>query len=153
MSEPARSSTASSSVGRHLAILRAVASAVSRSLDFEEVLEKSLTALTEVTGHELASFHLLSPDGRSLVLRGERGLSPSLREVNLVLPYGEGLIGHAAARGRTLVVDNVVASPDLLPSARPVVEAEGIRGFICVPIRARDRILGTLSLEIGRAHV
>ncbi len=145
MSEPARSSTASS-VGRHLAILRTVAAAVSRSLDFEEVLEKSLTALTEVTGHELASFHLLSPDGRSLILRGERGLSPRLREVNLELPYGEGLIGQAAARGRTLVVDNVVASPDLLPSARPVVEAEGIRGFICVPIRARDRILGTLSL-------
>lgn len=131
---------------RHLSILRTVAAAVSRSLDFEEVLEKSLAALTEVTGHELASFHLLSADGRSLVLRGERGLSPSLREVNLALPFGEGLIGQAAARGRTLVVDNACASPDLLPAARAVVEAEGIRGFVCVPIRARGRILGTLSL-------
>ncbi len=133
-------------VGRHLAVLRTVAAAVSRSLDFEEVLEKSLAALTEVTGHELASFHLLSPDGHSLVLRGHRGLSPGLREVNLTLPFGEGLIGHAAARGRTIVVDNVLASPDLLPAARPVVEKEGIRGFVSVPIRARDRILGTLSL-------
>jgi two-component system NtrC family sensor kinase len=133
-------------VGRHLAILRTVAAAVSRSLDFEEVLEKSLAALTEVTGHELASFHLISPDGHSLILRGERGLSPRLREVNQVLPYGEGLIGQAAARGRTLVVRDVRTSPDLLPAARPVVEAEGIRGFVCVPIRARDRILGTISL-------
>ncbi len=141
MSEPA-----SPRGSRHLAILRTVAAAVSRSLDFEEVLEKSLAALTEVTGHELASFHLLSPDGHSLILRGERGLSPRLREVNQVLPYGEGLIGHAAARGRTLVVRDVRTSPDLLPAARPVVEAEGIRGFVSVPIRARDRILGTLSL-------
>ncbi|KRT72606.1 MAG: nitrogen specific signal transduction histidine kinase NtrB [Candidatus Rokubacteria bacterium CSP1-6] len=133
-------------VGRHLAILRTVAAAVSRSLDFEEVLEKSLAALTEVTGHELASFHLLTPDGHSLILRGHRGLSPRLRDVNLTLPFGEGLIGHAAAQGRTLVVENVQVSPDLLPAARPVVEAEGIRGFVCVPIRARDRILGTLSL-------
>jgi len=135
-------------VGRHLAILRTVAEAVSRSLDFEEVLEKSLAALTEVTGHEIASFHLLSPDGHSLVLRGDRGLSPKLREVNMVLPFGEGLIGRAAAQGRTLIVGDVRASPDLLPAARAVVEAEGIRGFISVPIRARDRILGTLS--IGR---
>jgi len=133
-------------VGRHLAILRTVAEAVSRSLDFEEVLEKSLAALTEVTGHELASFHLLTPDGHSLILRGHRGLSPRLRDVNLTLPFGEGLIGHAAAQARTLVVDNALASPDLLPAARSVVEAEGIKGFICVPIRARDRILGTLSL-------
>ncbi len=137
---------ASGPVGRHLAILRTVAEAVSRSLDFEEVLEKSLTALTEVTGHELASFHLLSPDGRSLILRGDRGLSEKLRQVNLVLPFGEGLIGHAAAQGRTIAVSDVLASPDLLPAARPVVEAEGIRGFVSVPIRARDRILGTLSL-------
>ncbi|MBI2543764.1 MAG: GAF domain-containing protein [Candidatus Rokubacteria bacterium] len=138
--------SAGASVGRHLAILRTVAGAVSRSLDFEEVLEKSLAALTEVTGHELASFHLLSPDGRSLILRGHRGLSARLRDVNLTLPFGEGLIGQAAARGRTLVVDNVLASPDLLLAARPVVEAEGIKGFVSVPIRARDRILGTLSL-------
>ncbi len=141
-------SPASAPVGRHLAILRTVAEAVSRSLDFEEVLEKSLAALTEVTGHEIASFHLLSPDGHSLVLRGDRGLSPKLREVNMVLPFGEGLIGRAAAQGRTLIVGDVRASPDLLPAARAVVEAEGIRGFISVPIRARDRILGTLS--IGR---
>ena len=133
-------------VARHLAILRKVAAAVSHSLDFEEVLEKSLAALTEVTGHELASFHLISPDGHSLILSGERGLSPRLREVNQVLPFGEGLIGQAAARGRTLVVRDVRASPDLLHTARPAVEAEGIRGFVCVPIRARDRILGALSL-------
>ncbi|MBI2553509.1 MAG: GAF domain-containing protein [Candidatus Rokubacteria bacterium] len=138
--------SAGASVGRHLAILRTVAGAVSRSLDFEEVLEKSLAALTEVTGHELASFHLLSPDGRSLIPRGHRGPSARLRDVNLTLPFGEGLIGQAAARGRTLVVDNVLASPDLLLAARPVVEAEGIKGFVSVPIRARDRILGTLSL-------
>ncbi len=133
-------------VGRHLAILRTVAAAVSHSLDFEEVLEKSLAALTDVTGHELASFHLISPDGHSLILRGERGLSPRLREVNQALPFGEGLIGQAAARGRTLVVRDVRTSRDLLPAARLVVEAEGIRGFVCVPIRARARILGTLSL-------
>ncbi|MBI4591185.1 MAG: GAF domain-containing protein [Candidatus Rokubacteria bacterium] len=133
-------------VGRHLAILRAVAAAVSRSLDFEEVLEKSLAALTQVTGHELASFHLISPDGGSLILRGHRGLSARLREVNEVLPVGEGLIGQVASEGRAVVLDEVLAAPDLLFAARPVVAAEGIRGFVCVPIRARDRILGTLSL-------
>jgi len=41
---------------------------------------------------------------------------------------------------------NLAASPELLPSARAMVEREGIRGFVCVPLQSRGRILGTLSL-------
>jgi C4-dicarboxylate-specific signal transduction histidine kinase len=131
---------------RHLQILRSVTEAVSRSLDLNEVIQKSVSALTEVTGHELSSLHLISTDDKVLLLRGERGLSPALREVNRVLPMGEGLIGRVAASGRLRRLDDASKAPDLLPAAREVVIADGIRGFVCVPIRARHRILGTLSL-------
>jgi len=57
---------------RHLQILRTVTEAVSRSLDLNEVIQKSLSALTDVTGHEIASLHLVSVDGKMLLLRGER---------------------------------------------------------------------------------
>lgn len=137
---------ASSPVARHVAVLRRVAVAVSRSLDLEEVVEKSLAALTEVTGHEIASLHLLSADGRTLFLRGARGMSAGLREVNRVLPVGQGLIGTVASRGRPVVLDEVLASTELLPAARQAVATDRIRCFVCVPIRARDQILGTLSL-------
>jgi signal transduction histidine kinase len=131
---------------RHLQVLRAVTEAVSRSLDLHEVLQKALAALTHVTGHEIASLHLISPDGQSLLLRGERGLSDELRRVNLELPMGDGLIGRVALSGRGRRVDNASRETDLLPAARPAVSTDGIRGFVCVPIRARHRILGTLSL-------
>lgn len=130
----------------HLNVLRTVAEAVSRSLDLNEVMQKSLAALTHVTGHEIASLHLIASDGNNLVLCGERGLSEQLREVNLTLPIGEGLIGRVAASGRVRLLDEVSRAPDLLPAAREAVVAAGIRGFVCVPIRARHRILGTLSL-------
>src|SRR6266545_1519578 len=130
----------------HLNVLRTVAEAVSRSLDLNEVMQKSLAALTHVTGHEIASLHLIASDGHNLVLCGERGLSEQLREVNLTLPIGEGLIGRVAASGRVRLLDEVSRAPDLLPAAREAVVAAGIRGFVCVPIRARHRILGTLSL-------
>src|SRR6058998_2123442 len=136
---------------RHLQVLRAVTEAVSRSLDLHEVLQKALAALTHVTGHEIASLHLISPDGQSLLLRGERGLSDELRRVNLELPMGDGLIGRVALSGRGRRVDDASRETDLLPAARTAVSADGIRGFVCVPIRARHRILGTLSL--GRRTV
>jgi len=123
-----------------------VTSAVSRSLDLSEILQRSLSALTRVTGHEIASLHLVSGDGRHLLLRGDRGFSDRLREVNHILPLGQGLIGRVALTGRVRRLDQVSKATDLLPAARDVVSADGIQGFVCVPIRARHRILGTLSL-------
>jgi signal transduction histidine kinase len=130
----------------HLAILRAVAQAVNGSLDLDEVIHRSIHALTQVTAHELASLHLISPDGERLLLRGERGLSDPLREVVLVLPVGHGLIGQVAATGTTRRLEDSPAADNLLPRLRPALLAEGVQGVVCVPMRARDRVLGTLSL-------
>jgi two-component system NtrC family sensor kinase len=131
---------------RHLEILHTVAATVSRSLDVEEVLRTAVEALTHVTGHEISSLHLLSDDGQTLHLAGERGLSDQLREINRVLTVGHGNIGRVAATGQTLNLRNVLESPNLLPEAKPTVQKERQRGFLCVPIRSRGRLLGTLSL-------
>src|SRR6266540_871245 len=137
---------------RHLQVLRTVTQAVSRSLNLSEVLQKSVNALTHVTGHEIASLHLKSADGQTLLLRGERGLSERLREVNQALPLGKGLIGRVALTGRVRRLDQVTKAMDLLPMAREIVAIDGIQGFVCVPIRARHRILGTLSLGRRTPH-
>jgi signal transduction histidine kinase len=130
----------------HLKILHTVSETVSRTLDVEEILKTALEALTHVTGHEIASLHLVGADGVSLELRADRGLSPQMREVNRGLTVGEGIIGRVAASGATVVVGDVMGSPDLLPSAHEAVRRDRIRGFVCVPIHARGRMLGTLSL-------
>jgi signal transduction histidine kinase len=130
----------------HLKILHTVAETVSRTLDVEAILKTALEALTHVTGHEIASLHLLAADGVTLELRAERGLSTPMREVNRRLTVGEGIIGRVAASGDTAVLHDVMGSPDLLPSAQDTVRRDRIRGFVCVPIHARGRTLGTLSL-------
>src|SRR2546422_914239 len=77
---------------------------------------------------------------------GDRGLRPRLREINRVLPTGQGLIGGVAATGKTLHWAHVSESADLLPAARVAVTQEGIHAFVCVSIHSRGRILGALSL-------
>src|SRR5207237_49187 len=118
-------------------ILHTVSETVSRTLDVEEILKTALEALTHVTGHEIASLHLVATDGVTLELRAERGLSQQMREVNRVLTVGEGIIGRVASSGATVVVRDVMGSPDLLPSAQAIVRRDRIRGFVCVPIAAR----------------
>jgi signal transduction histidine kinase/FixJ family two-component response regulator len=133
-------------VESHVRILHRIGEAISATLDVDEVLRIALDALTHVTGHEIASLHLLSADGATLHLRGDRGLRPRLREINRVLPTGQGLIGGVAATGKTLHWAHVSESVDLLPAARAAVTQEGIHAFVCVPIHSRGRILGALSL-------
>ena len=110
------------------------------------MLRTALDALTHVTGHETSSLHLISPDGKTLYLHGDRGLSPNLREVNRQLPVGEGVIGRVAASGETFFVSDAASSEHTFGPARAAVKREGVRGFVCVPITSRGRILGTLSL-------
>jgi signal transduction histidine kinase/CheY-like chemotaxis protein len=133
-------------VESHVRILHRIGEAISATLDVDEVLRIALDALTHVTGHEISSLHLLSEDGATLHLRGDRGLRPRLREINRVLPTGQGLIGGVAATGKTLHWAHVSESADLLPAARAAVTQEGIHAFVCVPIQSRGRILGALSL-------
>src|SRR5437016_12469573 len=100
----------------HLEILHTVAATVSRTLDVDDVLRTAVEALTRVTGHEIASLHLLSEDGETLHLRRERGMSPALRGANQTLPGGQGLTGRGAARGRTALAEKHYADPDLVPA-------------------------------------
>ncbi len=130
----------------HLRILHVIGEAISASLDVDEVLRIALDALTQVTGHEISSLHLLSADGATLLLHGDRGLRPRLRELLRVLPAGQGVLGRVAASGHTVDLADAGASIDLGPSTRAVVDEEGIRAFVCVPVKNRGRPLGVLSL-------
>src|SRR5207249_4609685 len=130
----------------HLRILHVIGEAISASLDVDEVLRIALDALTQVTGHEISSLHLLSADGATLLLRGDRGLRPRLRELLRMLPAGQGALGRVAAVGQTVDLAEAGASIDLGPSTQAVVDAEGIRAFVCVPVKNRGRPLGVLSL-------
>ena len=130
----------------HLRILHTVAQAVNRTLDVDEVLKTAVDALTHVTGHEMSSLHLITPDGAHLQLRGERGLPVKLRDVNVLLPVGKGQLGGVAATGTTLVLKDAVNDPTLLPEARAAMEDDRIHGLVCVPIHGRDGVLGTLTL-------
>src|SRR5436853_7557901 len=80
-------------VESHVRILHRIGEAISATLDVDEVLRIALDALTHVTGHEISSLHLLSADGATLHLRGDRGLRPRLREINHAPPIWQRLSG------------------------------------------------------------
>lgn len=118
---------------------------------FDEIVQHISTVLGDS-----CKLSLLSDDGQWLEVKALYHPDPEALAImrNLVLPIrtpiGHGLTGRVAQLGEPLLAPNVSAEQlraELKPEAWPYVERFNITSLIIVPVRARGRILGTLSLS------
>lgn len=128
---------------RELSALNAIAETLSRSLDLETTLHDTLQKVLKVMEIEAGLIHLLDEEARELIVRAHQGLSSQYVQGVDRLKLGEGLAGRVAQSGEPLVVDDISSDPRL---TRMVVQEERKRSFVSVPLKARDRVLGTMNL-------
>jgi signal transduction histidine kinase len=133
---------------RELSALHDVMAAASASLDLEAVIEHSLERVLAVMGCEIGAIHLLDEEGASLRLAVSRGVSPDLAGGIEAVPLDAGLAGWALEQGRPVIM------PRIADGQRPlrVLPALGEQTYIGVPMRAKGRGLGVLSIvrDAGR---
>jgi signal transduction histidine kinase len=72
-----------------------------------------------------------------------RGLSKEFVE-NVRLSLGEGITGSVAQSGKAVLLEDISSDPRV--AHRELVMAEGLKAYICVPLRARDKVLGVLNV-------
>jgi GAF domain-containing protein/CheY-like chemotaxis protein len=127
--------------------LARLARALTESLDPQAVGERiaeSVLALFQVRSSVL---RLLRPDGSLVTLaRGGRRRQVSVRENDL--PAGVGASGRAAAEGRAVASPDIFNDPSLVMTDEVALAMRraGDAAVVAVPLRAKDRIIGTLSL-------
>ena len=124
-----------------LAALNRVATAVSQSLNLDDVLNAALDELTHTLHLPKAWVYLLEPNTATLVVRAERGWSKTIDDHDL-LRLGEGLSGNVAQDGqpRTLNIED----SDL--ATRDKLLAIGYRAIAAVPLLSEAGILGVLGV-------
>ena len=110
-------------------------------VDVDEVLH-ALDAPPRHRPHEIASLHLLSADGATLHLRGDRGLRPRLREINRVLPTGQGAHRRRGRHQRRHAGRTISESVKSAPGGAGGPSCQKGSTPLCVPIHSRGRILG-----------
>jgi len=76
-----------------------------------------------------------------------RGLSKEFVDT-IRLSLGEGITGNVAQTGKAVLLEDISSDPRV--SHRELVAAEGLKAFICVPLRARDIVLGVLNVASRR---
>jgi two-component system sensor histidine kinase KdpD len=129
-----------------LSVLNAIAATVSESLNLEQLLGDALDEvvrldLLKATGK--GAIFLLNEQTGELSMVAQRGFPETQPCLIHSLQLGECLCGQAAQQGKLIIEDSSQDKHHSLqwPGMSPHKD-------ICLPIKARDRVLGVMALEL-----
>jgi len=127
---------------RELSALNRVSYAISNPLDLDNMLHRAINAAVAAIKADGGAVRLLNPATGQLVTAAACNLPEPFLTSSLAIPLGEGIIGQVAQSGHPRGVESFDHDPWLAPLA----ESAAFRSYLCVPLRTRDEILGTLGV-------
>jgi PAS domain S-box-containing protein len=132
---------------RRLAALNSISHSLSRILDLQQALNKALEKIVEVMNLEIALVFALTKTGDELNLKAHYGVSEEFADGVRWIGVGEGLNGRVALTGEPLIVEDAAHDPRL---TREVVAKERVAAQLIVPIKLRNKPIGTLAVGVRR---
>jgi L-methionine (R)-S-oxide reductase len=116
----------------------------------EIALEKMLTDTLATFNSETGTIHILDSEKQLLHLVAQAGLPPQMLEFVKTIPVGKGIAGQVVAQNKPVTICNL--QTDSSGIAKPGAKQTGVSGAVCVPVRAADKIVGTLGIGTVRQH-
>jgi signal transduction histidine kinase/ActR/RegA family two-component response regulator/uncharacterized protein YigA (DUF484 family) len=129
-------------LNRELSILNAVSQTVNESIDLDEILNKSLEKIVEMTEIQSVGIYLLEEKTGELVYAAHKGFSKAFSKGMKRLKLGEGATGRVILSGEPLFIDDYPDYPDAIPFA---IE-EGLKSLAVIPLKSREKVYGTLNV-------
>ena len=127
----------------HLHALNRISSATSGLWNLDAILNIALDTVLEIVNATTGGVLLFHGQTQKLSYRVYRGLSAKYVE-QMEMSLGEGVAGKVAETGEPIVLENISSDPR---AAHPdLVSTEGLGGFISVPLKAKDRVLGVMNI-------
>jgi diguanylate cyclase (GGDEF)-like protein len=127
-----------------LSVLNSIAGVISQSLDLQKILNNVLDKVLEVLRIKSGGVLLLDKHARKLSLAAARGLSEEfIQKVKNVKLDKKTFIGKIAHTGKVMVSLDISEESTGLEA---VFKKEGIRSFIGVPLKSKDKVLGIMGI-------
>ncbi len=133
-----------------LLALSHISGAISGLQDLDTILRIALDSVLELINGDIGGILLLDKQTETLYYRVQRGLSAKYAD-QMRISLGEGIAGRVAQSGQSILLEDISEDPR---TARPdLVSAEGLRGFVGVPLKTKDKVIGVMNVashEAGR---
>ncbi len=132
-----------------LSAINTVAATVSQSLDLEVTLETALDAVLNVIRVDSAGISLVDETTDELVLRAQRGWRYDFVTQPMRIPLGKGMSGVAVRNDEVVITGEITDETRL---AVPEFADEGVQAMALIPMHARGRVVGILSVMHHQAY-
>lgn len=116
-------------------------------LPLNEILMAGLEAIMEASEATIGLVRLLDPKTKDLVLAAHRDLPPAYVATRERIPWGAKLAGYVAFTGEPWLVGRLQDQPDV---SHLSLLADQVRSLICLPLKAHERVVGTITLGHGQ---
>src|ERR1700722_15119487 len=125
-------------------IFHDVAKALTSSLDLDSILQTIMEKMAEYFRPDTWSL-LMVGDARDELYFAIAVGSASEALKNLRVKVGEGIAGHVAKHGESLIGPDVMTDPRFAKRIDEMTKWE-TRSIVCFPVRSRLRVLGVIQL-------
>lgn len=126
-----------------LSAINTVAATVSQSLDLQVTLQTALKVVLDIIKVDSAGISLVDEAAGELVLRAQRGWRYDFVTQPMRIPLGKGMSGVAVHNDEVVVTGEITSEMSL---AVPEFAYEGVQAMVLVPMHARGRVVGMLSV-------
>jgi PAS domain S-box-containing protein/putative nucleotidyltransferase with HDIG domain len=120
---------------RELALLDKVRTAISQEVNLSTLFQTVVESIVEMFGYTQVSIYLL--EGETLVLQYEMGYEYVLEKILVT----QGVMGRVVRTGKPVLIEDIHSDADFLGAI------EGIASEVCVPLRDKGQVVGTLNVE------
>jgi Nif-specific regulatory protein len=131
----------------NLNLLAQISDLVAKSTDISESFLMIMDLIAERFGIIQAYLTILNRSSSKIYIDVAYGLT---REQKLRGEYkiGEGITGEVVKTGKPVIIPHISGEPRYLNKTKSTVKPKDDDSFICVPIKAKNIIIGTLSAKI-----
>ncbi|MFQ6082193.1 MAG: GAF domain-containing protein [Candidatus Aminicenantia bacterium] len=134
---------------KELSILYHISKTISQSLALEEMLKDTFDKIIELMEFKGGSVGLIDEENKNIEFIIHRGLSKEFIE-NITqdkVKIGEGYSGQVAQTGQIVFVEDISKDSRL---TRPLLKKEGVKSLISIPLKAKDKVFGVMTVFTHR---
>jgi Nif-specific regulatory protein len=130
----------------NISLLYQVSEVVAKSKDLEEAILQVMKEMAERFGILQAFLTVLNRNSSKINIEVAYGLTPEQKKRG-EYKIGEGIIGEVVKTGEPVIIPHISDEPRYLNKTRSTTRYDD-DSFICVPIKAKNEIIGTLSVKL-----
>jgi len=128
---------------RELIALNSIAGLLSRSLRADEIFMNVLDRMIEMIKMDGGGIFFIDEVKRDMVCQYHRGISDEYIRMMGRIRMGEDIPGKVAVTGQIMTTSDISKDSRI---ERSLMKHSGMKGYCCIPVRGKERIIGVFCL-------